>query len=66
MNASQLSQYKAPILRDSIQEIANEHALNGRTIKNVVKTAQALALSSYVEAIFSKLPHTHEFTDQSL
>jgi len=66
MNASQLSQYKAPILRDSIQEIANEHSLNGRTIKNVVKTAQALALSSYVECFISKLTRAYELIDQSL
>jgi hypothetical protein len=48
MNATELSQYRAPVLKGSVREMAVNHALNGRTIKNVVKTAQALALSSYV------------------
>jgi len=45
VNAKELAEHKVPLLRSSIETLAKKE-LNGRTIKNVVRTAQALALSA--------------------
>ncbi|KAJ7586182.1 hypothetical protein C8J56DRAFT_1165743 [Mycena floridula] len=45
VNAKELANCNVPLLRSSIETLAKKE-LNGRTIKNVVRTAQALALSA--------------------